>query len=105
MPEYKLRPGAKHYIRVGRGLRRVLPGEKLLMSASAAQALRDKLVMPEEKSEEVAAAPVNKAVGLELRHAGDDTYDVISPTTGEKINDEPVSREDAEALIANGNQG
>ncbi len=55
---------------------------------------------PNSKATKIAAKKAAKTSGkLELKHRGGPKWDVVRKDTGEPINDEGLSKEDAQALI------
>lgn len=103
MPVYRLKPGQKHYLRSkGTTLYEVKPGEKVNLTKDQFQAVRDKFefisnteeekaVLQEGQQKTEAATPI-------LQELEDGSFNVLDPRTKLPINDEPISKEEAEEL-------
>lgn len=105
MPNYKFKPGSKHYVRekdakTGKSkIRLVRPDEAVFLTPQAARALRDKLVTAPVEADAKPDVPEPEGVKLYIVSAEDGMFNVINPETNEPINDEPLSQEDAQELL------
>ncbi|MBT6051236.1 MAG: hypothetical protein HOG49_30930 [Candidatus Scalindua sp.] len=103
MPKFQVKEGKKHYWKkaVVRGGKdsvlndRLLKGGDLLVCEECELgSARDKFILIQEQ--EVKQEPV---YGFVIRKVADKQYDVISEKTGDKLNDECLSHEEAKKLI------
>lgn len=101
MALYRLKSGQKHSMRVGRTIRPLAPGEEVELTPTQAQAFRDKFDFVSEGRKKEALKTTEAPKLRKEPHAYlDDKFDVIHPETGAPINDEPLSEEEADALVA-----
>lgn len=98
------------------------PGNVLVCEEHEIRGARDKFEMieepertkstpqePPEEDKEIEPGPEaegkemeeeeNDSVGLVLQHKGGGRYNVVNPATGDKINDEYLTKTDAESLV------
>lgn len=101
---YRIRRGQKHYMRgTGRGTNVFTAGQVIELYPLQAKGIMDKLIPldePQEPGED--PTPENTAPEMELKHVGGGRYNVIHPETGEPINDETLSKTEAEEMISSG---
>ena len=98
MAHYKMLPGmGKHYLRQGGETIRVKPGDVIDVEEYEIRGALDKfqrLDPPEPEPE--------PTCGLYAEHAGAGRWNVINFATGKAINDELLSKEEAQSLVDKG---
>lgn len=111
MPMYRLRAGQRHSARVKdakqarKGIRQMEPGEEIELAPHQALAWKDKfeLVGPTSLETDAEVALKNKAheSALEVVEATGkkDMFNVRNKSTGEYVNDEPMSFAEALKLV------
>lgn len=101
---YRIRPGQKHYMRgVGKDNNVFTAGQVIELYPHQAMNIMDKLIpLDAEQEPGDDPTPVNTAPELELKHVGGGRYNVIHPETGDPINDAPLTKAEAEALLSGG---
>lgn len=89
---FRMKKGAgAHYLRDGT---RVLPGKTITIDPLCLGGAKDKFEQIDPDP-----PPAEPSVGLKLKHVGGRYWNVVNEKTGRNINDKPLQKEDARALV------
>jgi len=99
---YRLRPGQKHYIRgEGRETNIFVGGDVIELYPKQALGIKDKIIEVDTgRAPTSEPPPENTAPRPHLQSTGRNRYNVIHPETGEPINEAPLTRAEAEAMLS-----
>lgn len=104
MPRYRIRIGQEHYTRSpkGSGIKLHKGPEIIDLTELQAHSIRDKVDLVEatevEKAFEIAQDEKVEKSLPEITGNEEDGFNVINKETGEPLNDEPMTKDEAEAL-------
>lgn len=101
MPNYTLLKGAKHFTRTaeGRGkTERVQPGAKVELTEAQYESMKDRFEPAGATATEKKAR--ENARKKKVKREDGKGFDVISQATGAPVNDEPLTEEDADKMLA-----
>jgi len=91
MPKYRVRQGAKHWVRNEKSeVSRVPPGTIMELRKDQYESFKESFEPVVDSTPAPAPRMVNR---------GDDTYDIIHPETNKPINDTPLTQAQAEEAL------
>ena len=97
---YTLKPGGKHHRKEEGGVKIYMPGDSIKLTEREAEAIKDRLVFDLTPGPLVEAkAPKETLESLVMKQIAGGKFNVVNPSTGKNVNENPLTKVEAEVLI------